>query len=139
AAIGDRWKNYYAFLAQYKDLLRVYNLLPESEQADKRIYIILATIYFYDHSQRVVDLHGDIPWSEAGLLGTNSGDYQRSAAKYDKAEDIYTKMLDDLKGFADELNSIAISPNNATILNTQDFINHGDLKKWKLYCNSLRL
>jgi hypothetical protein len=139
AAIGDRWGNYYGFLAQYKDLLRVYSTLSEEEQADKRIFIIAATIYFYDHSQKVVDLHGDIPWSEAGLLGTYGGDYQKASAKYDNAEDIYTKMLDDLKTFADELNNITISSANATILNTQDFINHGDLNKWKKYCNSLRL
>lgn len=139
AAIGDRWSNYYAFLAQYKDLLKVYDAASEEEQADKRIFIIIATIYFYDHSQKVIDLHGDIPWSEAGLLGTYGGDYKKSAAKYDKAEDIYTKMLDDLKGFADELNNITISDANATILNTQEFINHGDIKRWKQYCNSLRL
>lgn len=139
AAINDRWGNYYAFLAQYKDLLRVYNSLPEEQQQENRMYIIAATIYFYDHTQKVVDLHGDIPWSEAGLLGTYGGDYQKAAAKYDSAEDIYTKMLDDLKGFADELNSITLSSATSTVMNTQDFINHGDVEKWKLYCNSLRL
>ncbi len=139
AAIGDRWSNYYAFLAQYKDLLKVYNGLSAEEQQEKRIYIIMATIYFYDHSQKVVDLHGDIPWSEAGLLGTNGGDYKISSAKYDKAEDIYTKMLDDLKGFADELGNITVSDVNKGILDTQDFINHGSIDKWKKYCNSLRL
>jgi Starch-binding associating with outer membrane len=139
AAIGARWSNYYGFLAQYKELLRLYNTLSPEDQADKRMYIIAATIYFYDHSEKVVDLHGDIPWSEAGLLGTNAGDYQKSAAKYDAAADIYTKMLDDLKGFSDELNTIKISGGTATILKTQDFINHGDVTKWEKYCNSLRL
>ncbi|MBN8789917.1 MAG: SusD/RagB family nutrient-binding outer membrane lipoprotein [Terrimonas sp.] len=139
AAISDRWGNYYGFLAQYKDLLRVYNTLSAEQQQENRMYIIAATIYFYDHTQKVVDLHGDIPWSEAGLLGTYGGDYQKAAAKYDNAEDIYTKMLDDLKGFADELNSITLSSATATVMNTQDFINHGDVQKWKKYCNSLRL
>lgn len=139
AAIGDRWSNYYAFLAQYKDLLKVYNALSTEEQQTNRMFIIAATIYFYDHSQKVVDLHGNIPWSEAGLLGTYGGDYQKAAAKYDNAEEIYTKMLDDLKGFADELNNINISASTATLLNTQDFVNHGNVEKWKKYCNSLRL
>lgn len=139
AAISARWGNYYGLLAQYKDLLRIYNALPTAEQEEKRVFIVMATIYFYDHTQKVVDLHGDIPWSEAGLLGTNGGDYQKSAAKYDKAEDIYTKMLDDLKGFSDELNSITPAEATNTVLKTQDFINHGDLTKWKKYCNSLRL
>ncbi len=139
AAIGDRWGNFYGFLAQYKELLRVYNALPAEQQQENRMYIIAASIYFYDHTQKVVDLHGDIPWSEAGLLGTHGGDYQKAAAKYDNAEVIYTKMLDDLKGFADELNSITLSAATATVMNTQDFINHGNIDKWKKYCNSLRL
>ncbi len=139
AAIDNRWSNYYGFLAQYKELLRLYNTLSPDDQADKRMYIIAATIYFYDHSEKVVDLHGDIPWSEAGLLGTNGGDFAKSAAKYDAASDIYTKMLDDLKGFSDELNTINIKGATATVFKTQDFVNGGDVSKWKKYCNSLRL
>lgn len=139
ASISAKWESYYGFLAQYKDLLRLYNTLSPADQADKRIYIIAATIYFYDHTEKMVDIFGDIPWSEAGLLGTNGGDYVKSTPKYDPAEEIYTKMLDDLKGFSDELNSITLKSSTATLLNTQDFINHGDITKWEKYCNSLRL
>lgn len=139
AAISAKWQSYYGFLAQYKELLRLYNNLSPADQADKRIYIIAATIYFYDHTEKMVDIFGDLPWSEAGLLGTNGGDYVKSTPKYDAAEEIYTKMLDDLKGFSDELNSITLKSSTATLLNIQDFINHGDITKWKKYCNSLRL
>ena len=48
-------------------------------------------------------------------------------------------MLDDLKAFADELNSITIKAGILTGFKTQDFINKGDLAAWKRYCNSLRL
>ncbi|MGC4036583.1 MAG: SusD/RagB family nutrient-binding outer membrane lipoprotein [Chitinophagaceae bacterium] len=139
AAISARWSNYYNFLAQYKEFLNLYSKLSDQEQADKRIYVIAATIYFYDHSEKVVDLHGDIPWSEAGLLSTNGGDYASSYAKYDDAATIYTKMLDDLKSFADELNSINVPAEVVNTIKSQDFINHGDLTLWKKYCNSLRL
>ena len=47
AAISARWSNYYGFLAQYKELLRLYNTLSPDDQADKRIYIVAATIYFF--------------------------------------------------------------------------------------------
>jgi hypothetical protein len=139
AAIGDFWSTYYGFLAQYKEILRVNSTLSAADQQANRLYIIAATIYYYDYTQKAVDLWGDIPWSGAGLLGTNGGDYQASAAKYDPALTIYTKMLDDLKGFADELNTISVSPAVSTTMKTQDFLNHGDLKKWKQYCNSLRV
>lgn len=139
AAIGDRWRSYYGFLGQYKEFLKIYNAASAEEQAEKRIYYIAATIFFYDQTQKVVDLHGDIPWTEAGLLSTNGGDYTVSYAKYDKAEDIYTKMLDDLKAFADDLNSISVPDGVAGVFKTQDFINNGDVDLWKKYCNSLRV
>lgn len=139
AAISDRWKTFYNFVAQYKELLRVYAGLSADDQAKKRFYIIAATIFYYDQSQKVVDLHGDIPWSQAGLLSTNNGNYQASYAKYDKAADIYTKMLDDLKGFADELNTIKVSDAVKSVAQSQDFVNKADLTLWKKYCNSLRL
>ncbi len=139
AAIGDRWSWYYGFLAQYKEVLKVYNALPAEEQAEKRIYIITSTIFFYDQTQKVVDLHGDIPWSEAGLLSTNGGDYEASYAKYDDAATIYTKMLDDLNGFSDELNTISVPEAVGGVFKVQDFINNGNIDLWKKYCNSLRI
>ena len=141
AAINDYWGSYYTLLSQYKELLRVYAALSEADQQANRIYIITATIYFYDFTQRAVDIWGDIPWSGAGLLGTNNGDFQSAttSAKYDDAATIYTTMLDSLKVYADELNSISVPAAVAPVLKTQDFINHGDLTKWKQYCNSLRI
>ncbi len=139
AAIGDVWSTYYGFVAQYKELLRLNSTLSAADQTADRLYIIAATIYYYDFTQKMVDIWGDLPWSGAGLLGTNGGNYQASAAKYDDAATIYTKMLDDLKGFSDELNSISVPVAVTTVMNTQDFLNHGDLTKWKRYCNSLRI
>ncbi len=141
AAVTDFWNTYYGLVAQYKELLRLYSTLSSTEQEDNRIYIIAATIFYYDYTQKAVDLWGDIPWSGAGLLGTEGGNYQAATAdaKYDDAATIYTKMLDDLKGFADELNTISIPSALTTVLETQDFLNHGDITKWKQYCNSLRL
>ncbi len=137
--VSNRWDNYYNFLAQYRELEKIYAQLPAGDQADKRIFMIAATIYLYDHTQKIVDLHGDIPFSEAGMLSSNGGDYQASLPRYDHAQDIYTKMLDDLKSFAEELNSITVPSGIQTGFSTQDIINKGDLHKWKVYCNSLRM
>ena len=138
-AVNDRWSNFYTFLAQYRELEKVNSQLSADDQADRRIYMLAAAMYFYDHTQRVVDLHGDIPWSAAGKLSTNGGDYENSFAKYYSAESIYTKMLDDLKAFADELNSMTIKAAILTGFKTQDILNRGDITLWKRYCNSLRL
>jgi hypothetical protein len=137
--ITNRWDNYYSFLAQYREFEKIYNGLSSDDQQAKRIFKIAATIYLYDHTQKVADLHGDIPFSEAGMLSMNGGDYEASLPKYDAADEIYTKMLDDLKAFADELKTIAVAPAIATGFSTQDIINNGSLQRWKAYCNSLRL
>jgi hypothetical protein len=138
-AVNDRWGNFFSFVSQYRQMENIYNALPDADKADRRIYLIASTIYMYDAVQKVVDLHGDIPFSDAGKIIANGGDYKASMPKYDKAQDVYTKMLDDLKTFADELNTISVSPGILAGFKTQDIVNKGDLTKWKRYCNSLRL
>ncbi len=139
AAVAGRWNSYYNFLSQYKVFEDIYNSASEREQRDKRIFMIAATIYLHYHTQQTVDLHGDIPWSEAGMMSQTGGDYVRSRPAYDNAEDIYTKMLDDLKAFATELNTLEVMPGILTGFRTHDIVNKGDLDKWKRYSNSLRL
>ena len=139
AAVTDRWNSYYSFVAQYREMEKIYNALPADDQELYKIFMLSAKIYFYDHTQKTVDLHGDIPWSKAGMLSTNGGDYMASLPAYDAAEDIYTTMLDDLADIADDLNSITINSGILVSFKNQDLINKGDLTKWKKYCNSLRL
>ncbi|MGV3764302.1 SusD/RagB family nutrient-binding outer membrane lipoprotein [Parapedobacter sp.] len=139
AAISDRWGTYYSGLAQFKELENVYNNAPTEEQQEKRIFYLAAKIFFYDQTQQIVDLHGDIPWTQAGTLNANGGDYSVSYPAYDSAEDIYTTMLDDLKAISTELNTLTIPSTIQNSFSTQDLINNGDLMLWKRYCNSLRL
>jgi len=139
AAIEDRWSRYYEGLTQYRELETVYNKSIDAEKEQKRIFFLAAKVLFYDQTEQTVDLHGDIPWSKAGMLSTNNSDYQSSYPAYDKAEDIYTVMLDDLKAISTELNSITFSDEVAEKFATQDLINNGDVELWKRYCNSLRL
>jgi len=139
AAIEDRWSRYYEGLAQFRELETVYNNSPDIEKQEKRIFFLAAKVLFYDQTQQTVDLFGDIPWSQASMLSRNGGDYQKSYAPYDKAEDIYTAMLDDLKLIGTELNGISLSAGAQSSFNIQDIVNSGDVDLWRKYCNSLRL
>ncbi|MFC5411699.1 SusD/RagB family nutrient-binding outer membrane lipoprotein [Larkinella bovis] len=139
SGIEDVWYNYYNVLAQYRELQKIYNSKPADQQKDRRIFMLAAAIYVYDYTQRMVDVHGSIPFSEAGMLSTNGGEYASSSAKFDTAEGIYTFMLDDLKSIAAELNTITLNAGYQKSFQTQDFLNKGDLTAWKRYCNSLRL
>ncbi|MGK6351711.1 SusD/RagB family nutrient-binding outer membrane lipoprotein [Parapedobacter sp. DT-150] len=139
AAIEDRWSRYYEGLAQYRELEKIYSNSIPVEQEEKRIFFLAAKILFYDQTQQIVDLHGSIPWSQAGMLSTNNSDYQSSYPTYDSAEDIYTVMLDDLKAIGTELKAINVSASMQQRFTTQDLINNGDVELWEKYCNSLRL
>jgi hypothetical protein len=139
AGTSDRWNNYYLFLAQYRELQKVNATLSLQDQKDRRIFMMAATIFLYDHTQKAIDLHGDIPFLEAGMLSTNGGDYQKSRAKYDSPEALYTKMLDDLKMLSEELNSIVLKNDISLAFKNQDIVNKGNIQLWKKYCNSLRI
>ncbi|WP_415781849.1 SusD/RagB family nutrient-binding outer membrane lipoprotein, partial [Flavobacterium chungbukense] len=139
AAVNDRWGRYYKFITQYRELEKVMASLSAAEQAENRIYTITSTIYLYDHTAKMVDNFGDIPFSEAGKIGTTGGNYTSASAKYDNQTELYVKILDDLKAFSAELSSIALSAKVDLEFKNQDLINKGDLASWKNYCNSLRL
>jgi tetratricopeptide (TPR) repeat protein len=139
AAIEDKWNNFYQTLAQYRELEKIYEKAPAAEKEDKRIYMIAATTYLYDELQKMIDLHGDVPFAEAGRLSQNGGDYEKSYPKYDKADDLYKKMLDDLKTYADQLSTMTLKIGISPGFRTQDYILKGDLTAWRRYVNSLRL
>ncbi|WP_031528841.1 SusD/RagB family nutrient-binding outer membrane lipoprotein [Dyadobacter crusticola] len=142
AGSQDLWFNYYNTLAQFRELERIYASRPTAEQNDKKVFLITAKIYLYDYTQRLVDIYGAIPFTEAGMLSANNGDYASSIAKFDSPESIYTLMLDDLKLIASELNTINANPgfqNYQKAFQTADIVNKGSLDLWKRYCNSLRL
>lgn len=139
AAVNDRWGRYYKFITQYRELEKVMASLSPAEQTENRIYTIASTIYLYDHTQKMIDNFGDIPFSEAGKISMTGGDYAAASAKYDDQTELYTMMLDQLKAFSTELNSITLSAKVDLEFKNQDLINKGNLTSWKNYCNSLRL
>ncbi|MNP92695.1 Starch-binding associating with outer membrane [compost metagenome] len=139
AAVTNRWDRYYKFITQYRELEKVMASLPAAEQTENRIFTITSTIYLFDHTAKMIDNFGDIPFSEAGKIGSTGGDYVSALARYDNQTELYTMMLDQLKAFSTELNSITLSTKVELEFKNQDLINKGNLTNWKNYCNSLRL
>jgi hypothetical protein len=79
-------------------------------------------------AQRITDIYGDIPYSEAGL-GFSKGIV---APKYDKQEDIYTSFFKDLEDANNQLNAGGGAVKG-------DLFYNGDIAKWKKLANTLRL
>ncbi|MDP4209044.1 MAG: SusD/RagB family nutrient-binding outer membrane lipoprotein [Bacteroidota bacterium] len=134
----DRWNSYYTsgIVNQYREIQKNFNTLASTQQAEQIIYLQLAKVIYYDQTAQIVDLWGDIPFSEAGSLNsTNSLSY----AKFDDASAIYDTIIGGLKKINTFLASATLSNATKTDLSKQDILLNGDLTKWRRYVNSLRL
>ena len=133
------WFNYYDVLAQYREFQKVWNATEATKQEDLKIFNMAAAIFLYGETERMVDLFGEIPFFEAGLLSTNNGDYNNSYAAFDQGDAVYGFMLDELKSIADQMKTLSVGTGFQASFKAQDIINNGNLDLWRRYANALRL
>ncbi len=98
----------------------------KSDTAQSNLYNI-ARIFKAFMFQRITDMYGDCPYSQAGL-GYISG---ITAPKYDKQQDIYTDMLAELADAASKLNA-----NGTNTVGAGDLLYGGDPTEWKKFAYS---
>jgi hypothetical protein len=79
--------------------------------------------------QRLTDLWGDVPYSEA-FKGNPELNF---TPVYDKQEDVYASMLDELKEAV-----LVLSKNESFFTEENDLLMFGDKDKWIRFANSLR-
>ena len=104
------------------------DLMTNIQQDEKRknlynVARILKVFLF----QRMTDIYGDIPYSEAGL-GYSSN---VTNPKYDKQQDIYADMLHELEDAAQQLDAAA-----GNTVGEADLLYGGDVGKWKKFAYS---
>ena len=123
-SFGDvLWQNYYNVLFDLYQA-KTKSLVPGGDTVLAGASMILSAKLF----QELVDLYGDIPYSQAFQVRKNP------TPAYDNAKDIYNSLLLSL--------DTAISYMNLTPLKSfagADVINGGDQDKWKRFANSLKL
>lgn len=139
--LSDRWNNFYNVLGQYRALEANYDALSDDQKEFNLLYVLCARIFVYDNVIQMTECWGDIPFSKAGYYPITGVSADATPA-YDKSEDIYTTVLNDLKTINSQLATIQSSSNVSILtsaLKTQDYINKGSIMKWRKYCNSLRL
>jgi len=118
------WRNVYA-----NELKNVVDILEKTSNDPKTVNMnAVAKIMRVMVVQRLTDIYGDIPYSEAGL-GFSKGIV---TPKYDKQEDIYTSFFKDLDEAYNQLNA-----GGGTVKG--DLFYNGDIAKWKKLANTLRL
>jgi hypothetical protein len=135
---ADRWNDFYtSVMARYREIEKHYNSLSsDAEKEGNKLFIETARIFVYDQATQMVDMWGDIPFSTAGGLNSQG---KIVLASYDKAEDIYSTALSELKRISDYLATAAPSSFYLTQLKAYDYMNGGSILKWRKYANSLML
>ena len=137
----EMWTQYYMALAHIREIeSRLVEMEEEVEaEALNNVRGMLKIMTAYK-TFRVTDLFGDIPFFDAGK-GYQDLDFARPT--FDRQEDIYKFLLDELKWAADNIN---INPNPTTeagtayvSINNFDTFFQGDLYRWIKFANSLRL
>lgn len=119
-----------SYASIFKNLTYVENYTDESGAVDYTAYdAISETIKGFQY-QYLVDLYGDVPFSEANLRGENT------TPKYDEAEAIYKAEIDSLTTAA---NSALNLPDNAENPGDNDIIFNGDMEKWAQFANTVKL
>jgi hypothetical protein len=143
----DRWEDFYtapgsdknwsAPISSYREIEKAYNAL--TSDADKEGYLLFvqtARVFLYDQATQMVDLWGDIPFTEAGSLNATGA---LKMAVFDEGKAVYDSAITNLMSISNWLAKVQPEPFYLTKLVKQDILFKGDLLKWRRYCNSLLL
>jgi hypothetical protein len=137
--VSQFWSDFYApsdngngVIGMYRAMEAAYADLSESEKANQEVFVQAAKVILFDQGSQMVDLWGDIPFSEAGALESKS---VISNPKFDDQVELYNMFIDGLKSSATFFSTVA----DNSSFKKADILLAGSADKWRRYANSLRL
>lgn len=134
----QRWEYFYnTYVAGYRSMEKKMAELSSDDQTAYQPFMEVAKILLYDQAAQMIDMWGDIPFHETGKIIIDNGKLQN--AKYDSGEELYNFFIEDLKRISEYLNSLDFDNSKKTLFDINDIFFQGDINKWKMYSNSLRL
>jgi hypothetical protein len=149
---GTRWNDYYVPnnftnnqgdyntgsgpMAEYRTIMRLFLETPIDQRLNVQVFTVAARAMLLDQTSQMIDMFGDIPFSEAGSLDVSN---TISNAAFQDQKALYDTVINGLKDCADYFAGISLNTNAAASFAVQDFALHGNLDKWRRYANSLRL
>lgn len=119
---NDQWKGMYIVMTYATDVMKLADI-----EGNDNLYAAALTLRAYV-AHKASDMWGAIPYSEAFQLEEGI-----TYPKYDSESEVYTQILADLETAANMF-SVDGGP-----IGAGDFLFHGDIEKWKKFCNSTRL
>lgn len=119
------WDNTYKTLYNVESIMK----FPNADHKQDN-YVAVSHILKAFYMQNIVDLYGDIPYSEAWQGGANF------TPKYDNDEDVYKALINGIDSGIAMLNN----PNsNAIAIGAEDVIFQGNTAKWIQFGNFVKL
>lgn len=125
---NDYWTTRYSRIMNLRSITN--KAITEGNAGYEGIAGVLTVINF----RELVDMFGDIPYTEAAL----GNEYL--APKYDKGEDVYAALLQDIDHAISKLDEAVNEPTYSIgTLKKADIFCNGDLKQWRRYAYSVKL
>lgn len=138
---NNNWGNFFTGPGiLMSEMQMLYDGLPAEEQAGYDIYFHLAKILRANGAQKILDLYGDMPWTDA--FKARSTTDQVLFPAFDTQDVVWKAIIQDLKDAADGIAATTVNTTPGhphSFLPAQDVLNGGDLQKWINMANSLRL
>jgi hypothetical protein len=141
--ITDRWDDFYrpstysaGVMANYRELEKLYQALDETKKEQQEVFLQAANVVLFDQASQMVDLWGDVPFSEAGMLNETG---EIVYPKFDDAEDVYKNILEGLKQASVFFSTASLTSTTRAEFSKQDILLNGNVEKWNRYANALRL
>jgi hypothetical protein len=123
----ESWGRYIGVATQYKVLKSEYE---KSEDASMKAYELCGRAVMYQTMLQALDEFGKLPYSEVGLYPATG---EMVFAHLDDTKGLYELIMDDLGAINSELSAAGEVAANT------DWLNDGNMDKWRKYVNSLRL
>lgn len=120
---SDIWDGVFNRIGNFQEII---NSDYENYENHKAIAKIMK-VYYY---QYLVDIYGDVPYTEA---------FQRTdnlTPKYDNQKDVYFNLVAELDEALDLINGITAETNN---VGSEDVIYNGIMTKWVAFANTVKL
>jgi hypothetical protein len=112
----------------YNNLRQVLKMEEEANRLNKPAYLALAKFFRAYFFMRLTLTFGDVPYSEA-----LKGDGDNFTPVYDKQEDIFVNILDNLKAASNDLSKATADDIRG------DIVYNGNITQWKQAINSFSL
>ncbi|QHS60907.1 SusD/RagB family nutrient-binding outer membrane lipoprotein [Chitinophaga agri] len=123
-------------MAQYRTMQRLYSNLPLDERPNFTIFMMAGKALLLDQTAQMIDLFGDIPYTQAGSLDMSN---TISNAAFQNQKQLYDSVLIGLKDIADWFTATTPNAVAAASFSAQDYLMKGSIDKWRRYVNSIRL